>query len=289
MSENAGTTHRDVSIRGLRLHVAEAGVGPLVILLHGFPEFSYAWHKQMPALAAAGFRALAPDQRGYARSDKPPQVRDYRVEELAADVAALVESTGCEKAAVIGHDWGGIVAYYTAMLHPERVDRLVVINAPHPARYEAVVRRHPSQILRSWYAFFFLLPALPERLAHATARRWWGRWLQKDAAPGAYTDEDIRRYVEAWSSPGALRGGINYYRALLLRKRKTERALRRPIDAPTLVLWGDRDRYLRPELAQPEAGWLPHAHLVRFPQATHWLPHEEPARVNELIVDFLRR
>jgi pimeloyl-ACP methyl ester carboxylesterase len=287
--ERADFIERDVQVRGVRLHVLEAGEGPLVVLLHGFPEFSYAWCKQLPALAGAGFRALAPDQRGYAESGKPKHVRDYRVEELAADVAALIESCGREKAVLVGHDWGGIVAYYTAMLHPERVDRLVVINAPHPARYDALVRRRPSQIARSWYAFCFLVPVLPEIVARIAASRWLGRWMQTDARPGSYTDEDIRRYEAAWSRPGALRAGINYYRALFLRKRAAERALRRRIDVPTLILWGDRDRYLIPENAEPDPAWLPQAELVRFPQASHWLQHEEPARVNELIIDFLRR
>ena len=282
-------TERDVLVRGIRLHVREAGNGPLVVLLHGFPEFSYAWRKQMPAFAAAGFKALAPDQRGYAASEKPRRIRDYRVEELAADVAALIESSGYEKAALVGHDWGGIVAYYTAMLHPDRVDRLVIINAPHPARYETLVRRRRAQILRSWYAFFFLVPVLPETLARLTAPRWWGHWLQREAAAGAYTDDDIRRYAEAWSRPGALKAGIDYYRALLLRTRSSRDALLRRIEIPTLVLWGDRDRYLIPENAEPGSDWLPNAGLVRFPEASHWLPHEEPARVNELVIDFLRR
>jgi len=281
-------SEHDLQLRGIRLHVVEAGDGPLVVLLHGFPEFSYAWRKQIPALAAAGFRALAPDQRGYGASEKPKHVRDYRVEELAADVAALIESSGRRKAAIVGHDWGGIVAYYTAMFHPECVDRLVVINAPHPAVYEAVSRRRPSQIARSWYALFFQIPILPEALARRTVR-WWGRWLQRDAGPGAYTDEDIGRYLDAWSRPGAIKAGINYYRALFARRLARRRGPGIRIDAPTLILWGDRDRYLRPENADPDPAWLPHAELVHFPQASHWLPNEEPARVNELIIDFLRR
>ena len=280
---------RSVTVRGIRLNLVEAGDGSLVVLLHGFPEFSYEWRGQLPALAGAGFHAVAPDQRGYGHSDKPKRVRDYRVEELAADVAAVIESFGTSRAALVGHDWGGIVAYYVAMLHPKSVSKLVIMNAPHPAHFERVLRSNVRQMFRSWYGVFFQLPWLPERVLTLSRCRILRRQFKRDAAPGAFTDEDLSRYVDAWLQPRAMRSGINWYRALVRRSPASLRALWRPIEVPTLVLWGDRDRHLIPELAEPGDHWLPNAELVRFPEASHWLPHDEPDRVNEALTDFLRR
>jgi len=278
----------DVVIRDLRIHLCEAGHGPLVLMLHGFPEFSYEWRRQLPVIAAAGFRVVAPDQRGYALSDKPRRRCAYRVEELAADVAALIETCGEKSATVVGHDWGGIVAYYTAMLHPDRVDKLVILNAPHPAQFDRVLRRNPRQLLRSWYGAFFMLPVIPELLFRAG--RWFAirRILQRDAAAGAFTSEDIERYVEAWSQPGTTKATIDWYRALAYRRPGSLRHLWRPVDTPTLTLWGDRDRYLLPELAEPTAEWVPNRTTIRFPEASHWLPHDEPDRVSDEIIKFIR-
>src|SRR5579884_3024966 len=159
-------THRHASVNGVRLHYVEAGRGPLVVLLHGFPEFWYSWRHQIPALAAAGFRVLAPDLRGYNESDKPPGVAAYGLERVAGDVAALVRHAGERRAAVVGHDWGGGIAWWLAMHRPDVVGRLAVLNAPHPAAFRRELRT-PGQLLRSWYVFFFQLPALPEWLFRA--------------------------------------------------------------------------------------------------------------------------
>src|SRR3954451_16988189 len=155
---------RDVTVNGVRLHYVETGEGPLVVLLHGFPEFWWTWRHQIPALAAAGFRVVALDMRGYAESGKPPRWQDYRMEILAADVARLIAALGEERAHVVGHDWGAAVAWMVATLHPERVERLAILNVPHPARMERALRTSPRQLLHSWYMFFFQIPWLPERL-----------------------------------------------------------------------------------------------------------------------------
>src|SRR5262249_22187334 len=148
---------RRVVLNGLAFHYVEAGTGPLVVLLHGFPEFWYAWRHQIPALAGAGYYVVAPDLRGYNESDKPLGVRNYRIELLVQDVVALIEHTGVRRAVVVGHDWGGVIAWQLAMDHPERVDRLVILNAPHPAAFLRELRR-PTQLLRSAYMLFFQLP-----------------------------------------------------------------------------------------------------------------------------------
>ena len=276
----------------LPLHHVDAGRADVgrrpVVLLHGFPEFWYAWRHQLPALAAAGFRALAPDLRGYNLSPKPPRVRDYRVERVAGDVAALIERHCAGRAHLVGHDWGGVVAWHLAMHRPDLVDRLVILNAPHPAAYLREVRR-PAQMLRSWYVGFFQVPWLPERSIRANDYAALRRLFRTDPArPGAFSEEDIARYVRAFAEPGALTGAINYYRAAARQGAGHVRRSVRPVAAPTLVVWGDRDRYLVPELTQGLEKWVPDVRVERLPAASHWVQHDEPARVNELLVEFLR-
>jgi pimeloyl-ACP methyl ester carboxylesterase len=227
MGSVRGMAHRWVDVGGLRLHCVEAGTGPLVVLLHGFPEFWYAWRHQIPALADAGHRVVAPDLPGYNTSDKPPRVRDYRPRLLAEDVADLIVALDAGSATVAGHDWGGGLAWLLTMQHPERIQRLVVLNAPHPIRFLTGLRS-PRQLRRSWYILAFQAPWLPERLV--AARDFWAlrRALgRQPTRPGAFTTQDIDRYVAAAAQPGALRAAVNYYRAL------------RRVDIPTLVIWGD--------------------------------------------------
>jgi epoxide hydrolase 4 len=270
----------------VRLHYVEAGDGPLVVLLHGFPEFWFSWRFQIPALARAGFRVVAPDMRGYNLSSKPRGARAYDTDRLAADVRDLIRERGAERAFVAGHDWGAGAAWITAMNHPEVVERLAILNAPHPRRMLQGLRT-PRQLARSWYMLFYQLPWLPE--LSARAGDWWGwrRVFEKEARPGAFTAEDTERYVEAWSQPGAPTGMINYYRAAVRQTpRRAERRIR-PIEAPTVVIWGQRDRHLGAELAEPERADVPNLErVVRLPEASHWVHQDEPERVSELLVDF---
>jgi pimeloyl-ACP methyl ester carboxylesterase len=283
-------THGEADVGGgVRLHYVEAGPadGLPVVLLHGFPEFWYSWRRQLPALAAAGLRAIAPDMRGYNLSDKPRGRRAYDTDRLADDVAGLIGSLGVESAHVVGHDWGGVAAYATAMRHPEVVRRLVVLNVPHPARMIAALRT-VRQLRRSWYVFMFQIPALPERLLAHDDYAFAKRSLRAGAARGAFGNEDLELYAQAWSQPGALTGMLNYYRAIPLRTPGQTLAAMTPIVAPTLVIWGERDRYIGSELAEPEPRWVPDVRVQRIPDATHWVQHEAPERVNELLVEFLR-
>jgi epoxide hydrolase 4 len=274
-------------LTGVRLHYVEAGEGPLVVLLHGFPEFWYSWRSQIPALAGAGFRVVAPDMRGYNLSSRPEGVGAYDIDLLAADVRDLISERGAHSARLAGHDWGAAVAWATAMNHPQVVERLAILNVPHPRRFLRGVR-HPRQALRSWYIFFFQLPWLPERVIRA--RRWWlFRWygFERDARRGAFTPQDIERYVEAWSQPGAATATINYYRAVFRRSPRRAAARIRRVEAPTLVIWGERDRYLGAELAEPDPEDVPNLErVVRLPEASHWVQHDEPERVTELLREF---
>jgi epoxide hydrolase 4 len=264
----------------VKLHYVEAGDGPLIVLLHGFPEFWFGWRLQIAPLAAAGFRVVAPDTRGYNLSSRPGDVAAYTADKLATDIRGLIRELGAESAMLVGHDWGGSIAWTMAMNHPEVVDRLAILDAAHPRRLNEGLR-HPSQLRRSWYFFFFQPPGLPERIVRARHWRFFRNFL-RDARP-AYTKDEIDRYVEAWSQPGAATGMINYYRAAV-RKQSPEI---RPISAPTLVIWGQRDRYLGPHLAEPHHDDVPNLDRVeRLPDASHWIHHDEPERVTQLLIDF---
>ena len=275
--------HREAVVNGVRLHYAEAGQGPLVVLLHGFPEFWYSWRFQIPVLADAGFRVIAPDMRGFNLSAKPRGVAAYRLPLLVEDVAGLVRHAGVERAHVIGHDWGGVVAWHLAQTRPDCLDRLAILNAPHPAAYRRELGRS-SQLFRSWYVLFFQVPLLPELVCS------WHRFalLRRALRQGpARTDADLALYVRALARPGGLTAALNYYRAAF-------RELRRggppgaAVEAPTLLLWGERDLYLAPGLTEGLHRWVRDIRVVRFPRAGHWLQIDEAGAVGAALINFLR-
>ena len=281
--------HGYADLGEVRLHYVEAGDGPLVVLLHGFPDFWYSWRFQIPALAAAGFRVIAPDMRGYNLSSRPASVSAYAPAHLAADVRDLIAERGASRAFVAGHDWGAAVAWLTAIRHPEVVERLAILDVPHPRRMLEALRRPGRQLLRSWYIFFFQLPWLPERALQAGNWRAFRRVFEHDARAGAFTPADIELYREAWSQPGALTAMLGYYRASMRRPpAPAGGGPLAPVQAPTLVIWGERDRHLGPELAEPRREDVPNLEgVVRLP-ASHWVQHDEPERVSELLIDFFR-
>jgi len=280
--------HREAVINGVRLHYVEAGHGPLIVLIHGFPEFWYCWRLQIPALARAGFRVLVPDLRGYNLSDKPPGIASYALPLLSQDVAELIRHAGAERAAVAGHDWGGLVAWHLALTRPDCLEKLILLNAPHPALFQREVRKR-SQRLRSWYVFFFQLPLLPELIC-----RWHNFALLRRAiregpiCRDRVTQRDVDLYVRALSRPGALTAAINYYRALFRERSRGGRLPLSVIETPTLVLWGERDRYLVPELLNGLEVWVRKVRIERFPGASHWVHIDEVERVNGALIDFLR-
>jgi len=256
------------------------------VLLHGFPEFWYGWRHQIPALVVAGFRVLAPDMRGYNLSEKPPGVAAYAMAHLVADVVALIRHAGAERATVVGHDWGGMVAWGVARHAPEVLERLAVLNAPHPAAFLRLLRT-PDQARRSSYMGFFQLPGLAERVLQAGNFALFERIFRNDPTrPGAFTDTDIARYKAALGQPGALTGGLNYYRAAA--RGGARRAGREiPPSLPTLLIWGEQDRHLGVPLAEESQREVPHLQLARLPQASHWVQHDAPEEVNRLLLEFL--
>ncbi len=271
----------------MRLHAVAAGPqdAPVVILLHGFPEFWYGWRRQIEPLAAAGFRIIVPDQRGFNLSSKPSGVAAYALTKLASDVIAIADQLGREKIFLAGHDWGAAVAWSTALLHPQRVAKLAVLNVPHPSVMRKFLATHPRQILRSWYMFFFQLPWLPEALFSAFNFRVAARSLLRSSRPGTFSPEDLAQYRAAWSQPGALTAMINWYRAIFRTRVKFPD---KTVRVPTRILWGERDAFLLAEMAHESLRYCTSAELFTFADATHWLQHEEPARVSELLIDFFR-
>ena len=278
---------RYAAVNGVELHYREAGSGPLVILLHGFPEFWYAWRDLMPALAEAGYHAIAPDMRGYNLSGKPQGVEAYAMDTLADDIAALIRHAGERRAHIIGHDWGGAVAWHLAMRHRELIDRLVVLNAPHPRAFARALRT-PGQLWRSRYMLFFQLPLLPEasirRNDFATIRRIL---REQPCRPDAFTDADIDRYVAALARPWALTSALNYYRAAARFRPLRTAGYSSRIEAPTLLIWGDQDRYLDPHLTSGLERWVPNLTVAHLPDASHWVLADAPEDVERLIVNFL--
>ena len=212
----------------------------------------------------------------------------YRVELLARDVERLILACGEASAMVVGHDWGAAVAWVTAMMYPERVKRLGILNVPHPERFARGLLR-PAQLLRSSYMFFFQIPRLPEKglvVGDFASLRYALR--NEPMHPGAFTDVDIERYVEALARPGALTAALNYYRALFRRNPLKARALLRRIEAPVMVIWGERDRYLGKELAEPDPTWVPNLRVERLPDASHFVAEDRPDEVNSLLIGFLK-
>jgi pimeloyl-ACP methyl ester carboxylesterase len=276
-----------IASNGVTLDVAQAGPESdrPVVLLHGFPEPWACWRRQIGPLAEAGYRVLAPDQRGYGRSDKPRRVADYALDVLAADVLGLVEATGRQRVALVGHDWGAIVAWWVALPHADRLDRLINLNGPHPVAFRRYLRSHPAQLPRSWYVFFFQLPGLPE---WQLRRKGWSaltRALRATSRPGTFTDEDLDRYRRAWSEPGALRAMIHWYRAALRHPPRPPTDAR--VKVPTLLIWGARDRFLGPGLAEASLAFCDRGRLEPIAEATHWVQHEEAERVNRGMLEFL--
>lgn len=273
-------------VNGIDLQVAAAGDPgqPLTILLHGFPDLWQGWHFQIPALASSGLRVLIPNQRGYGKSTKPAGVAAYDIDHLASDVVALAESEGCSTFSLVGHDWGGIVAWWVAARFPERVSRLVILNAPHPGIFQSYLLRSPTQLVRSSYVGFFQLPWIPETILSAGNYEMLFRSMKGITLPGIFDDSDRRYLVAGWSQPGALTAMLNYYRAAA---RRSQRSMKLRVPVPTLVLFSKHDPAEEPGLAEASLSMCEDAKLVWFEDARHWLQREQPARVTDEIVQFV--
>ncbi len=272
-----------VTANGQRLHYVSAGEGPLAILLHGFPEFWYSWRHNLPALARIR-RVVALDMRGYNLSNKP--ATGYDVATLATDIRCVIEAFGERQADIIGHDWGGALAWVFAIREPDYLRRVVVLNAPHPGSMSRALR-HPRQMLRSAYIGFFQLSGLAERVISADHYGLiWSVFRSADSNRTWLSDTDIQRFVDAIARPGALTAALQYYRQLV-RRGPAAVGVTRVIAAPTLTLWGDQDPYLGIELLDGLERWVPDLRITRFSDVGHWLNQQRADDVNAAIVAFL--
>ena len=269
---------RYADIGDIRLHYVEEGEGPLVVMLHGFPEFWFSWRKQIPALAKAGYRVIAPDLRGYGESSRPRDVDAYKMTCIVQDIAGLIVQNG-GKCTLVGHDWGGIASWLLAMLHPSLIDRLVVMNAPHFVPMRREIDRSFGQKMRLTYQLFFNLPVLPEIFI-----RLFGKMLMSRI--GSFTPEEVRTYVETWRKPGATTAMLNYYRAI--RKHRAElRGLMRKIEMPTMLVWGERDPVFKVAMTENFSEWVPDLRVERIPEAGHFVQTDAAEKVNALLLAFL--
>jgi pimeloyl-ACP methyl ester carboxylesterase len=274
-----------VEVGGVRIHCVRAGseAGGPVLLLHGFPEFWWAWRKQISDLASAGFQVVAVDLKGYGQSDAPSRIVDFRLERLVGDIVGIAAALGWQRFDLVGHDWGGIIAWAVAARHPLAVKNLVVINAPHLDVMPEVVFRRPAQLLRSSYVGFFQIPLLPEILLCARSHQLLKNSLVSTSRPGTFNHDDLSRYATEWGRPGRMRSMLHYYRALVQQHRDP---LGR-IVPPTLLLWGCRDQALEFELAKASILKCANGKISVHRNATHWVHLEEPEWVSSKLVDFL--
>lgn len=279
--------YRRIEANQLEFEVAVAGHGDrLAILLHGFPELAFSWRHQIEPLIEAGYTVWAPNQRGYGNSSKPKGIRAYGLDLLCDDVAALVRAAGHRRCLLVGHDWGAMVAWHTAMYRPDLVERLVIMNVPHPACMQRELRTR-RQLLKSWYFIFFLLPWLPERMLGARQARAVGRALSHGAVhPEAFPPEVVDVYRRAAARPGALRPMINWYRAAVW-ARSRHRGPFPIIDAPTLMIWGEQDVALSIEATEGTDEYVSDLELHTIADASHWVQQDAPDEVNALMKAWL--
>jgi epoxide hydrolase 4 len=276
-------------VNGIALHVVLAGPasGKPLILLHGSPEFWFAWRRQIDHFVASGYRVIIPDQRGYNFSDKPTGIANYSIDLLARDVVGVLDTLAASKAFVVGHDWGAGVSWYLAARYPERVTRAAILSVPHPRVFIKNLLINPAQLWRSWYILFFQLPWLPELLLQ---RRDWSllvRVLRNTSPAGVFSDADLEQYKESWARKAALTAMLNWYRAALLRPSKfalDSEASR--VKVPALLIWGKNDRFVGEAMARESLQYCDDGHLKIFEIATHWVRHEEAAQINSLLSEF---
>lgn len=284
-------------VNGVRLHYVSHGAGPLIMFLHGFPEFWYTWKNQL-AEFGKDHCAVAPDLRGYNLSAKPAELEQYRIEHLVEDVRALAEQLGYARFTLVGHDWGGVVAWAFALAHPDGLDKLIAINAPHPAIFARELRRNPAQQQASQYMFIFRSPQAEELLMADNCRRLVGMVMGRGLEQGYFNETDRRAYIEAWTQPGALTGGLNYYRAARLgpltgddetgESNRIANSESLVVRVPTLVIWGEQDTALLTGNLDGLDQFVPDLTIKRIPDGTHWVIHEHPEQVHALIRAFIQ-
>jgi epoxide hydrolase 4 len=280
--------HDFIETNNIRLHCVSQGEGELVVLLHGFPEFWYSWRYQIPVLARH-FKVVVPDLRGYNDSDKPES--GYDLDTLSADIRGLIERFGYKTAHIVGHDWGGAIAWHLAQKFPQSLNRLAILNAAPPQKFVQELVSNLDQLRRSWFVFAFQVPGIPEWLIQNNLKDFVKNVMQGHAVrKGAFSAEETRIYQEALDKPGVLGAAINYYRQLLNPNWLLNWGAKTPlITSPTLVLWGQEDDFLSQHLTEGLEQLVSAPFELKFiPHCGHWIQQEVPQTVNRELVLFLR-
>ncbi|HEY9836301.1 MAG TPA: alpha/beta hydrolase [Vampirovibrionales bacterium] len=278
-------THNTIAVNGITLHYVTQGEGPLMLMLHGFPEFWYSWRHQIPEFAQ-DYKVVAVDMRGYNDSDKPQDLSAYQIQELIKDIEGIITGLGYKSCVLVGHDWGGAIAWYFAYSYPQLVEKLIVLNIPHPAKFAEALRSNPQQILRSYYAFFFQLPLVPELLFQFNDYQAIETAFQSMVVnKNTFSPADMTAYKNAAAKRGALTAMLNYYRKTLweLIFDKEWNVL----EVPTLMIWGENDTALGKELTYGTESYVRNLQIRYIPNCSHWVQQEQPERVNQYMREFL--
>jgi epoxide hydrolase 4 len=285
MSETGNTwQHKYITTNGVKLHYVTQGTGPLMLMLHGFPEFWYSWRHQIPEFAQ-DYQVVALDLRGYNDSDKPQEQSAYVMDEFVKDIEGVIKGLGHEKCVLFGHDWGGAIAWFFAYAHPEMIEKLIILNLPHPAKFSQGLLT-PQQLLRSSYMFLFQLPALPEFLLQSFDYQTIPQTLQGTAFnKNAFTASDLDAYKKAAAKPGALTAMLNYYRNNLTQFLPNKNWEILPV--PTLMIWGENDTALGKELTYGTDAYVSNFQIQYIPNCGHWVQQEQPQLVNQYMRNFL--
>jgi pimeloyl-ACP methyl ester carboxylesterase len=291
-------THEYADVNGIRLHYVTEGSGKLMLFAHGFPEFWYAWKDQLSEFGR-DYQAVALDMRGFNLSSKPAEVEQYQMKYLVEDIRGLVRQLGHERFTLVAHDWGGAMAWVFAVSHPEMLDGLVIINAPHPAIFARELSANPAQQQASQYMVMLRSPDSEQALAANDYTQLRERFIGDGLWNGIFNEEDRKAYLEAWSQPGALTGGVNYYRVSRVTPnpigtQATQEGPSRDLNSltvrvPTLVIWGEQDQALLTGNLDGLEQFVPDLRIKRIPDGSHWVIHEHPALVNQYIREFVER
>jgi pimeloyl-ACP methyl ester carboxylesterase len=285
MSVAASTwQHEYITTNGIKLHYVTQGEGPLMLMLHGFPEFWYSWRHQIPEFAK-DFKVVALDLRGYNDSDKPADQSAYVMAEFIKDVEGVIKGLGYDRCVLVGHDWGGAIAWNFAYAHPEMVERLIVLNLPHPAKFAEGLRT-PQQLLRSSYMFFFQLPFIPELLLQSSDYQAIETALTGMAVnKSTFTKEDLQAYKDAAAKPGAMTAMLNYYRNIFQQGMLSgDWGI---LEVPTLMIWGENDTALGKELTYGTQAYVRNFQIKYIPNCSHWVQQEQSGLVNKYMREFL--
>ncbi len=275
-----------ISTNGVKLHCLRVGQSdkPLIILLHGFPEYWASWKNQIQDLLDAGYQLMIPDQRGYNLSSKPWRIGSYKIDKLAKDIIGLIDYAGKEKAYVIGHDWGAAVTWFIGITYPDRIHKIITINVPHPSVMKKFLLTDKEQRKKSYYMYYFQLPIIPQLYLKRKKYKRLVATLVKTSNDGTFSDEDIARYKQAWGQKRAISCMLNWYRASFRRRVKIPD---KRVTVPILIVWGINDKFLKKEMAEASLDYCDYGKLEYVNGTTHWVQHEKPGEVNQLIIDFI--